>query len=46
VNEIRAELERRIRARWSEYGMGMPDLTEDEREMLTSERLSRILPEV
>jgi 4-hydroxy-3-polyprenylbenzoate decarboxylase len=46
VNTIPVELERTIRARWSEYGTGMPYLSEEKREMLTLEQLSKVLPDV
>jgi 4-hydroxy-3-polyprenylbenzoate decarboxylase len=46
VNTIRPELERQIQARWEEYGIGVPYLTDAQREQLTLERLRRVLPEV
>jgi len=46
INTIPPALERRIRDRWGEYGLGIDYLTEEQRELLTLERLSKILPEV
>lgn len=44
VGKLRPELEQRIRARWAEYGIGIPYLDEQQREQLTLETLSRELP--
>lgn len=38
------EFERKIQARWSEYGIGLPYLSEERREQLTFEKLRRVLP--
>lgn len=46
INTIPVELERKIRARWKEYGLGIEYLTDEQRELLTFEKLSKILPEV
>jgi 4-hydroxy-3-polyprenylbenzoate decarboxylase len=40
------DLERRIASRWAEFGIGVPYLDERKRELLTFEKLSKILPEV
>lgn len=45
INTIPVELERKIRARWQEYGLGIPYLTDAQRELLTLEKLSRTFPE-
>lgn len=46
LNKIDPALERKIKARWEEYGIGVPYLTEEKRELLTLERLARVFPEV
>lgn len=46
INKIPVELERKIRARWKEYGIGIDYLSDEQRELLTFEKLSKILPEV
>lgn len=46
INKIPVELERKIRKRWAEYGLGLDYLTDEKREILTMEKLSQILPEV
>ena len=46
INKIPVELERRIRQRWGEYGLGIDYLSEEQRELLTFEKLSKIFPEV
>jgi 4-hydroxy-3-polyprenylbenzoate decarboxylase len=46
INKLPVELERRVRERWAEYGLGIPYLTAEQRELLTFEKLSKILPEV
>lgn len=46
ISKIPVELERRIAARWEEYGIGVPYLDDAKRELLTMEQLSRRLPEV
>ncbi len=46
LNTIDPELERKVRARWAEYGIGIDYLTEEKRELLTMERLSKTFPEV
>jgi len=46
INKIPVELERKIRKRWAEYNLGLDYLTDEKREMLTMERLSKILPDV
>jgi UbiD family decarboxylase len=46
VNTLPVELERKVQARWSEYGIGLPYLSEERREQLTYEKLRRILPEL
>jgi 4-hydroxy-3-polyprenylbenzoate decarboxylase len=46
VNKIPVELENRIRERWSEYGLGIDYLSDDQRELLTFEQLSKVFPEV
>ena len=45
INTIDPALEDRIRGRWSEYGIGVPYLDDDQREMLTLEKLRKIFPE-
>jgi 4-hydroxy-3-polyprenylbenzoate decarboxylase len=46
INKISVELERKIRDRWQEYDLNLEYLTDEKREMLTMEKLSKILPEV
>ncbi len=46
INKIPVGLERRIRDRWKEYGLGIDYLSEEQRELLTFEKLSQIFPEV
>jgi 4-hydroxy-3-polyprenylbenzoate decarboxylase len=46
INKIDPELERKVRARWEEYGIGIDYLTEEQRELLTMEQLSKTFPEV
>ena len=46
INTIPPETEQKIHDRWSEYGIGVPYLDDDARELLTMEQLRKILPEV
>jgi len=46
VNTIPVELERKIRERWAEYGIAADYLSDEKREMLTFEKLSKILPDL
>ncbi|HJO73286.1 MAG TPA: UbiD family decarboxylase [Rhodospirillales bacterium] len=46
INKLDPKLERKIRKRWKEYGIGIDYLDDAQRELLTFERLSRVLPEV
>ncbi|BBZ37942.1 decarboxylase UbiD [Mycobacterium conspicuum] len=46
VDTIAAELESRIAARWQDYGIGIPYLDDERRELLTMEQLSKRLPDV
>jgi len=46
ISKLPVELERRVRDRWNEYGIAVPYLDDNRRELLTLERLSQILPEV
>ncbi len=46
VNTIDPVLEKKIHARWSEYGIGVPYLDDEAREQLTFEQLRKIFPEV
>lgn len=46
ISRMPVELERRIASRWSELGIGVPYLDDHKRELLTLEKLSKILPEV
>lgn len=46
ITKLSPELERRVRERWAEYGLGFDYLSEEQRELLTFEKLSKILPEV
>jgi hypothetical protein len=39
-------LESKIAGRWDEYGIGIPYLDDERRELLTLEQLSRRMPEV
>ena len=44
VGKLEPELEQKIRARWEEYGIGIPYLDEDQREQLTLSNLRDVLP--
>ena len=46
LNKLSVELEEKIKSRWKEYGIGIPYLDEEKREMLTYKQLSKRLPEV
>ncbi|MCV7401693.1 UbiD family decarboxylase [Mycobacterium fragae] len=46
IDRVDPELESRVAARWEEYGIGIPYLDAEGREMLTMEELSKRLPEV
>jgi UbiD family decarboxylase len=46
IDKVAPELESRIAARWEEYGIGIPYLDDERRELLTMEQLSKRLPEV
>jgi 4-hydroxy-3-polyprenylbenzoate decarboxylase len=43
---LAVELESRVAARWEEYGIGIPYLDDERRELLTMEQLSKRLPDV
>ncbi len=45
LNTIDPELERKVRERWSEYGIGVPYLDDEAREMLTLEQMRKVFPE-
>ena len=46
INKVNLDDEKLIRQRWKEYDLGMPYLTDEEREKLTMEKLMKILPVV
>jgi UbiD family decarboxylase len=46
INTLPVDLERKVRDRWQEYGLGIDYLTDEQREWLTLEKLSRTFPEV
>jgi UbiD family decarboxylase len=46
INKMSVEDARLIRKRWDEYNLGLPNLTDDETEKLTLEKLMKILPVV
>jgi 4-hydroxy-3-polyprenylbenzoate decarboxylase len=46
VNTISPDLEAKIAARWAEYGIGLPYLDDDLRELLTMAELRKRLPDV
>jgi 4-hydroxy-3-polyprenylbenzoate decarboxylase len=46
INTIPPALEHRIHDCWAEYRLGTDYLTEEQPELLTMEKLSKILPEV
>ncbi|HLA28713.1 MAG TPA: UbiD family decarboxylase [Syntrophales bacterium] len=46
VNKLGVTTEKLIFRRWKEYGLGIPYLTDDQREKLTMERLIDVLPVV
>ena len=46
INKLDPKLERKIKKRWDEYGIGIDYLDDDKRELLTFEKLSKLLPEV
>ncbi|MBM3485895.1 MAG: UbiD family decarboxylase [Alphaproteobacteria bacterium] len=45
VNTIPSALEAKIKARWAEYGIGIPYLSDEKRELLTFAALKKILPD-
>ena len=44
MGKLEPELEQKIRARWEEYGIGIPYLDEAKREQLTLANLREVLP--
>jgi len=46
INTLPVELERKVRDRWTEYGLGLDYLSAAQRELLTFEKLSEVLPEI
>ena len=46
VNTLSVELERKIHERWADYGIGADYLSDEKREMLTYEKLSKVLPDL
>lgn len=46
VNTLPPALEEKIKARWADYGIGIPYLDDDKRELLTFAKLSKILPDL
>ena len=46
INVLPGELEEKIRSRWSDYGIGIDYLDEDQRELLTMRELSKRLSEI
>jgi hypothetical protein len=46
INKLDPALEAKLNSRWREYGIGVPYLDEDQREMLTMVELAKKLPEV
>jgi hypothetical protein len=46
AGQIAPELESRVAARWEEYGIGIPYLDDQRRELLTMEQLSKRLPDI
>ena len=46
IDKVDPALEARIAARWEEYGIGIPYLDDERRELLTMEQLSRRLKDV
>lgn len=46
VTKLPVELEKQIHRRWDEYGIKVPYLNEEDRQWLTMENISKILPEV
>lgn len=46
INKLAPELEARIKERWDEYGIGIPYLDDDQRELLTMVELGKRFPEV
>jgi 3-polyprenyl-4-hydroxybenzoate decarboxylase len=46
TDRLAPELEHKIASRWQEYGIGIPYLDNDGREMLTLQRMSKRMPEV
>jgi 4-hydroxy-3-polyprenylbenzoate decarboxylase len=45
INTIDPELEAKIKARWRDYGIGIPYLDDEKREMLTLAEMRKTLPE-
>ena len=46
INKIAPKLEKKIKKRWAEYGIGIDYLDDDARELLTMKELSKRFPEV
>jgi len=46
INKLDPALEAKIKARWKEYGIGIPYLDDAQRELLTMVELAKKLPEV
>jgi len=46
LNKITPKLEKKIKKRWAEYGIGIDYLDDDARELLTMKELSKRFPEV
>ncbi|WP_068188092.1 UbiD family decarboxylase [Mycobacterium sp. UM_CSW] len=46
IDKIHPQLESRVADRWAEYGIGIPYLNDDQRNLLTMEELSKRLSEV
>ena len=40
------KLEKKLKKRWTEYGIGIDYLDDDKRELLTMKKLSKLLDEV
>lgn len=46
VNKLSVDLEKKIKERWNEYGLGIPYLNDKQKQLLTMEKLMKIIPNI
>ncbi len=46
LNKLAVDIEKKIKERWDEYEIGIPYLTEKQKELLTMEKLMKIIPSI